>query len=291
MGLFHSADLSPWPDWLPDVLKKGGRWEGGNSFGKFYGQFSLPKSFLCTKTWENIAENQLQRMWLSWDNQALGKSDAPGSAVPCCALEGWLTPEATHPFHPQPPVQNEPLSSGCLSYCPSLHQWQSSTKTCIWAVALEVTSSFTSAWPAKYLFTNSLFKPELSLIRSRHSSSGSQYDSNFHHLGWTHQYVRHRRFATCAGNTSVALKQEMGVTASPWLKFCIAILPRFNLGFCNVNALPAIIGQKWKPDQCNYSSQLSHDLGWNKTGPTWLPDVGSGERSKNGFPANKICRP
>lgn len=39
-------------------------------------------------------------MWLSWDNQALGKSDAPGSAVPCCALEEWLTPKSTHPFHP-----------------------------------------------------------------------------------------------------------------------------------------------------------------------------------------------
>lgn len=104
MGLFCFENLSPWEDWLLDVLKKlcVGGW---NSLGKFYGQSSLPKSFLCTKTWENVAESQLQRMWLSWDNQALGKSDAPGSAVPCCALEEWLTPEATHPFHPQPPVQ------------------------------------------------------------------------------------------------------------------------------------------------------------------------------------------
>jgi len=38
---------------------------GGNSPGKFSGQFSLTKSFLCTNSLENTAENQLQRMWLS----------------------------------------------------------------------------------------------------------------------------------------------------------------------------------------------------------------------------------
>lgn len=48
---------------------------------------------------------------------------------------------------------------------------------------------------------------------------------------------------------------------------------------------PTIIGQKWKPDQCNYCSQLSHDLGSNKTGLTWLLDMNSGERNKKGFPA------
>lgn len=45
----------------------------------------------------------------------------------------------------------------------------------------------------------------------------------------------------------------------------------------------AIICQKWKPDQCYYSSQLSHDLGWNKTGLTWLPDLDRGKRNENGF--------
>ena len=121
-----------------------------------------------------------------------------------------------------------------------------STKNNIWGDAWEVTSSFTFAWPAKYLFTNTLFKPELSVMRSRHGSSAFQCDSNFHRLGWTHLYVRHLQFATYAGNTSIALKQEMGVTASPWLKFCFVILPRLNLGFCNVNALPSYYWPKMK---------------------------------------------
>lgn len=66
--------------WPLDILKSlGGGW---NSLGKFSGQFGLSKSFLCTKSWENTAENRLGRMWLSGDNQALGKADTPGSAVP-----------------------------------------------------------------------------------------------------------------------------------------------------------------------------------------------------------------
>lgn len=52
----------------------------------------------------------------------------------------------------------------------------------------------------------------------------------------------------------------------------------------------AIIGQNWKPDQRNFSFQLSHDFVWNKTGLTWLPTIDNGERNKKDFLANKVCR-
>lgn len=70
-----------------------------------------------------------------------------------------------------------------LSYCPLVHK--STTKSSIQVVAWEVTNSITSAWPAKYLFTNSLFKTDQGVTRSRHGSFAFQYDPNCLHVGLT----------------------------------------------------------------------------------------------------------
>lgn len=159
-----------------------------------------------------------------------------------------------------PPPDTSAKTNHCpliLSYCPLVHK--STTKSSIQVVAWEVTNSIMSAWPAKYLFTNSLFKTDQGVTRSRHGSFAFQYNPNCLHIGWTHPCVRHPQLAACTGNTSVALKQERGVTASPWLEFCV--------------------GHKWKLEQCNLSSQLWFELKQNWSALTsW-----HGRWSKKGF--------
>lgn len=77
-----------------------------------------------------------------------------------------------------PPPDTSAKMNHCpliLSYCPLVYK--STTKSSIQVVAWEVTNSITSAWPAKYLFTNSFFKTDQGVTRSRHGSFAFQIQS------------------------------------------------------------------------------------------------------------------
>lgn len=169
------------------------------------------------------------------DNKVLGKSEL-------LALLGLLVPlkndelqKLQQPFHPQPPVQKRTtVPIPCHPQKAASGETHGKPRTHLHLLGQQNSSSQTP-----YL-NQSLVQWEAETAFQVPS------DSNFHHLGRAHLYVRHLQSATQAGNISVALEQEVGVTASPWLKSCVVILPRLNWGFCNVNALPGYYLPKMK---------------------------------------------